>query len=552
MIKRLVGTLGVVVAMVLGASLPVIPVAAAGPGSHSATDVNNAIEAGVAYLDTQQNPDGSFGSSGVPVSETAFAIIAYGVSDRGDFNNLSAARKTIVSKGVDYLLAQQDATTGNQTSGSWSDSGLTTYPTGLSLTALSFSTNANAGIPNAIARGRAALIAAFQGPSHNPPVNCTTDPNNSQSTYCGGFTYDYASQEADASNTGFGMTGLKLSGGVPADIVTLNTGWQRNVQEMATNPRAFSTDGGGDYQPGRDTPPCCPRSNALSTGSMLFGYGYDNVPATDAGVAAGLKFGQDILDVYELTKADRRGVYHTGATEDGACNPNTSGCTWTFEDTGEGGYHYSLWGLSKGLGEFLSPDLADANNWYAKVADILLTQQAQNGSWPQDGRDDNSVPVATAFAIFALGLAATPPAPVGNLAITTGSQCGAAQLSWTNPSTSNYGGVEIRRKTGSYPTSETDGAQAGNVPAPGTSFLDQGLTNGTTYYYSAFSYDTSGQLFGAPANATATPACPPGLPEAGSGQQPSLGSAWWLGLLLAALAGGGLASGITFRRRRQG
>jgi hypothetical protein len=545
MVKRLLGTLGILVLAAAGWAVPT----AAAPGTHSVADVNASIEAGIAYLDTQQNLDGSFGSSGFYVSETSFALIAYGVSDKGDFNNLSPARKVIVGKAVDFILAQQDATTGDPTSGRWLDGTYSTYPTGLALVALSFSDNANAGIPDSIARGRAFLIGSFQGPGHNPPMVCSTDPVDPTSQYCGGFSYENDEGSADASNTGFGMTGLALSGGLPADIVTYNTGWQRNVQEITSNTYASANDGGGDYGPGVDSPGCCPRSNALSTGSMLFGFGYDGVASTDPGVVAGLKFGQDILDVYELTTSIRRAVYHTGATEDGACDPAVGGCTWTFENTSEGGYHYSMWALSKGLGEYLAPDLADAGNWYAKVADLLLTDQAPNGSWPVDGRDDASPVISTSFSIFALGLAATPPAPVTSFTASAGAACNAVNLSWTNPSTSNYGGVEVRRRSDAYPTSETDGTEAANVPAPATGFTDTAVSNGQTYYYSAFSYDTTGQLFSAAATASATPACPPGLPAAGAGGRQDPPPAGWLAVMTSALGLAALASRTMLRRR---
>jgi len=40
-----------------------------------------------------------------------------------------------------------------------------------------------------------------------------------------------------------------------------------------------------------------------------------------------------------------------------------------------GGYHYSLFALTKGFGEFLEAHLKEPTNFYAKVVDLLLTQQ---------------------------------------------------------------------------------------------------------------------------------------------------------------------------------
>jgi hypothetical protein len=108
------------------------------------------------------------------------------------------------------------------------------------------------------------------------------------------------------------------------------------------------------------------------------------VPVADPGVQAGLTLGQDVLDTYELVKTNNDsqwtsggvGVYHTGATEDGSCDPNTS-CDWAFN--GDGGFHYGLWALTKGLGDYIASNLSDPNNWYAKVADLLVNSQLGNG-----------------------------------------------------------------------------------------------------------------------------------------------------------------------------
>lgn len=507
MVKRMLGVLSTLAILGFYAT---VPAAAAGPGSHTAAEVNAAIEKGIVYFDANQNANGSWGST-YPIAETALALISYGVSDRGDVNNLSPARQVIVKKGIVWLLGQQVVTPGT-TLGSWAGEN---YFTGLSLSALGFSKNGDPGEAAAISNGRNASIAMFQGPTHLPtPQNCSTvKVDNNGSQFCGGFTYGYGNGSADESNTGFGLTGLKLTGGIPAGLIALNTGWQHNIQELTGSGWATANDGGGSYIPGINSPPCCPRSNANDTGSMLFGYGYDGVPATDPGVVAGLNFAQDVLDVYELTTTARRGVYHTGATEDGSCDPAVGGCTWTFEANSEGGYHYSLWSLSKGLGEYLAPDLTSPTNWYAKTADLLLTQQNADGTWPVDGRDDATAIVSTGFSVFALGLAATPPAAVGSFAAV--GDCSAVHLSWTNPNTSNYGGVEIRRRTDAFPTSQTDGTEVNNVPAPGTTADDAAVTNGTKYYYAAFPYDTTKQLFGSAATASATPTCP-ALPRAGA------------------------------------
>ena len=78
----------------------------------------------------------------------------------------------------------------------------------------------------------------------------------------------------------------------------------------------------------------------------------------------------------------------------------------------------------------------------------------------------------------------TPPANVSSFTATAGD--GQISLSWTNPTT-DFAGVRILRKTGSYPADYNDGTVV--YDNSGASYLDTGLSNGTTYYYKAFSRD---------------------------------------------------------------
>jgi len=412
--------------------------AGAAPGGYTQDQVNQAIQSGVTYIGGQQNSDGSFGSS-FPEAETALALISYGVLDGGDTSKLSAAERDQFTKGVDWLLSQQAA------DGSWGGF-LGSYSTGLALLAFSYAGDLQSptrDIASAIAKGRQWLIMTQNAPPSvtgntanntvpgipGPSPDCTSDgslyPGNSTPTYCGGWNYNASFGRSDQSNTGFALTGLAATGGVPGPTAQVNIGWQRNVQMLATNP--FNTqpfalrngqpanDGGASYEPGITTGDFA--SNANDTGSLIFGFAYDGVPGTDAGVQAGIKFGVDVLDVYELSKDQPGGrtmAYHTGVNEDGACLPGTQDCTWSFAP-GEGGYHYSMFALSKGLGHYLPSDLTDAGNFYAKVVDLLLSQQSQDGSWPADLRDDGSPLGAAAFSIMSLGRVGQPAIASGTV-----------------------------------------------------------------------------------------------------------------------------------------
>ena len=83
----------------------------------------------------------------------------------------------------------------------------------------------------------------------------------------------------------------------------------------------------------------------------------------------------------------------------------------------------------------------------------------------------------------------TPPTNVENFTAIAGN--GKIFLSWMNPSATNpinfdFAGVKIIQ-TGSNPPSPTDGTEV--YDSTGTSYTDTGLTNGTTYFYTAFAYD---------------------------------------------------------------
>jgi hypothetical protein len=108
-----------------------------------------------------------------------------------------------------------------------------------------------------------------------------------------------------------------------------------------------------------------------------------------------------------------------------------------------------------------------------------------------------------------------PPDPAENLTADAGAEQNT--LSWTNPTDAGSLTVVIRyRDDGSFPVNPADGFPLHEGPAnPGApdSYAHTELTNGTTYYYSVFILDTSGNA-SAPAAVLATPAAiPPDVVE---------------------------------------
>lgn len=83
---------------------------------------------------------------------------------------------------------------------------------------------------------------------------------------------------------------------------------------------------------------------------------------------------------------------------------------------------------------------------------------------------------------------------------------GSATLSWTNPS-ADFDGVRVLQCTDAYPSDAADDDCVTVYDGTDESTAVSGLTNGTTYYFGAFSYDGCGQ-FASGALATGTPSAP--------------------------------------------
>ncbi|MEW5767243.1 MAG: S8 family serine peptidase [bacterium] len=83
---------------------------------------------------------------------------------------------------------------------------------------------------------------------------------------------------------------------------------------------------------------------------------------------------------------------------------------------------------------------------------------------------------------------------------------GRIDLQWDNPTVPDWQGTQIRVAADTYPASPAEGTLVYDGTA--TSFTHTGLTNGTTYYYSAFTYDEVPN-YSWPAYAEATPLASP-------------------------------------------
>jgi hypothetical protein len=238
-------------------------------GVHAATQpqINQAVTDGLAWLATQQNPDGSFGSSAYPIAETGLALWAFNEHAlHQGLSPLNAAYPyhTVVQSGLDYLFAQANvvATPGGDPDGNgdgayvyWDVTGYT-YVHSIAMLA----------------------IATSQSPASN--VNVVASPVN-------GWTYQRVLQDAldflvwgqndgivpcdlggwgyfpnyagwsDNSSTGYAVFALKLAHDappygfgltIPAGTLTALSTYINTVQDPpAADP--FNNDGGSWYEP---------------------------------------------------------------------------------------------------------------------------------------------------------------------------------------------------------------------------------------------------------------------------------------------------------------
>jgi hypothetical protein len=110
---------------------------------------------------------------------------------------------------------------------------------------------------------------------------------------------------------------------------------------------------------------------------------------------------------------------------------------------------------------------------------------------------------ADAVATSAAPIDTVPPAAAVSFTATALAD-GTVKLRWTSPGDQDVEGVHIRYSIDHYPADEVDGMYVDNglagmfagSPAAADSFVQSGLTVGTTHYYSAFVYDEAGNLSG--------------------------------------------------------
>ncbi len=130
-----------------------------------------------------------------------------------------------------------------------------------------------------------------------------------------------------------------------------------------------------------------------------------------------------------------------------------------------------------------------------------LTQKTTYHFLPQSADANGQFSEYSADGTFTTLVDLKAPANVSNFTAIPGDT--KVMLSWVNPADPDLAGVRINRKLGAYPTGPADGIQV--YSGLGQAVTDNGLVNGTAYFYRAFAFDGNGN-FASGALATATPA----------------------------------------------
>ncbi|CAD7770946.1 hypothetical protein BLFGPEAP_00476 [Candidatus Methanoperedenaceae archaeon GB50] len=152
-------------------------------------------------------------------------------------------------------------------------------------------------------------------------------------------------------------------------------------------------------------------------------------------------------------------------------------------------YGYKSWSVTNMVQEWVSNP--DSNYGMLVNSDPVASQDSNRYfSSTESPNPDQRPKLVITYTISNAEPDITPPGEVSSFSVTPGN--GQITLSWVNPTDDDFTGTMIRYRTDTYPTNFSDGILVCNKTAsPGSSdsFIHTGLQNGTTYYYSAFTYD---------------------------------------------------------------
>ena len=360
----------------------------AGAAPPSAEDVRAPLDRALAYLKSQQQPDGSWQRNPrEPIAVTALVLRAFALDEK------TGPKADFVKKGYAWLLAQQ------QPDGGIYKEGLANYTTAIAVSALA-AANDPAYKP-AIDKAVGYLKAAQFTDKVAGPRGEKIDPNH---PYYGGWGYggqrSPGGGRPDLSNTNVVLDALN-DAGLPKDDPAFQQAMkfvQRLQNNSETNPLPWAGDDGG------------------------FVYGISD--KAEGQSAAGEYQGPDgrpmARSYGSMTYGGLKSMIYAGLSRD---DPRVKGAwswirkNWTLDENpgmrlgdpknAEAGLFYYYQTFAKALAAYGEPTVTDAkgaaHDWRAELVRELKERQKPDGSFVGTNKwmEDNPV-LSTTFAVLAL------------------------------------------------------------------------------------------------------------------------------------------------------
>jgi len=376
---------GVVALPLLPSSSNVVRAAAVAEGGSADAKVQAAIDKGLAFLKSQQKPDGGWQRENDPPAITAIALKAFAQDPK------TGANADFVKKGYDKLLTYQ-----LDNGGIYQDL-LANYNTSIALSSLAAAKNPafQEKMDRAVAylKGIQWTDKTGAGPKGEKIAD---DKNN----WWGGWGYSHSARP-DLSNAQMAIEALENAGLKKDDPAFQNAlkFVTRNQNNSETNDQKFaSNDGGFVYTPanGGDSP---------------------------AGVLTGPD-GKKIVRSYgSMTYAGLKSMIYAGLAKDDPrvkaawdwisknytvdVNPGFPNADPKAGDMSRYGLYYYYHTMARALNVYDEPTITDAkgvkHDWRVELTAKLASLQKPDGSWAGEKKwfEDNGV-LTTAYALLAL------------------------------------------------------------------------------------------------------------------------------------------------------
>lgn len=430
------------------------------------TEINDAIDEGVAWLVTQQLPNGSWPSDGGFAADTGFALgVLEHYAEHLGKKPLDATYvyHAEVQKGLDFLFKSAYYVAGN----GWVY--WATMPTGWNYDA--YGTGpcllgvARSGAPDAVVSGTS---NGLDGKTYKQVAQMAVDwlgsaqiKNESGDVGAWYYRKDPLQLTGDQSATGWATLGLgyavhSMGCTWPDGLLDRLARWNEEIQYHGAGPHF----GGAGYMgPGEWT-------NVYKTGHLLFAQGLTGLTSSSPRVLDALTF----MDT------------HWNDMTNGSSSWNDFG--WRGNPPSVFPSYIATIAATKGFTE-LGIETFNGHDWYQDFADVIVPNQHLDGHWRGGGYGEFTDVRSTCWALLTLLRATSFVPPTATTKVATNVCMSTATLNGflTSMGTSSAVNVsfEYGTSSGVY-TKQTSGTTLAHAPASFSADVD-GLAKDTTYYF---------------------------------------------------------------------